>query len=41
MTEQNAILMQNENEFSTEKLKDFKSEKTSIYIKKHIHKLEN
>ena len=33
--------MQDENKFNIEKLKDFKSEKTFIYIKKSIYKLKN
>ena len=41
MTEQNAILMQDENEFGIEKFKGFKFKKTFIYIKKSIYKLKN
>ena len=41
MMKQNAILMQNENEFDTEKLKGFKPEKASIYTEKSIYKLKN
>ena len=39
--EQNAIFIQNENEFNTEKLKNFKSEKISIYIKKSTYELKS
>ena len=39
--EQNAILMQNENEFGTEKLKGFKFKKISIYIRKSIYELKS
>ena len=38
---QNAILMQDENEFDTKKLKGFKSEKTFIYIRKSIYELKS
>ena len=41
IAEQNAILMQDENEFSIEEFKDFKSEKISIYIKKSIYELKS
>ena len=37
----NAIFMQDEDEFGTEKFKNFKSEKTFIYTKKSIHELKN
>ena len=33
--------MQDENEFNTEKFKDFKSKKAFIYIKKSIHELKS
>ena len=39
--EQNAILMQNKNEFGIEKSKGFKSEKTLIYIRKNIYELKS
>ena len=39
--EQNAILMQDENEFGTEKFKKFKFKKTFIYIKKSIYELKS
>ena len=38
---QNAILMQNENAFSTEKFKNFKFEKASIYTEKSIYELKS
>ena len=41
MTEQNAILMQNEDEFSTEEPKGFKPEKAFIYTKKSTHELKS
>ena len=41
MAEQNAILMQDENEFDIEKLKGFKLKKVLIYIEKSIYKLES
>ena len=37
----NAIFMQDENEFGTEKFKGFKSEKAFIYIEKSIYKLKS
>ena len=39
--EQNAILMQDEDEFGIEKFKGFKSKKAFIYIKKNIYELES
>ena len=33
--------MQDENEFDTEKFKNFKSEKTFIYIEKSIYELKS
>ena len=33
--------MQDENEFNTEKLKNFKSEKIFIYIRKSIYELKS
>ena len=33
--------MQDENKFDTEKLKDFKFKKISIYIRKSIYKLKS
>ena len=41
VAEQNAILMQDEDEFGTEKFKGFKSEKVSIYIRKSTYELKN
>ena len=41
MMKQNAILMQNENEFDTEKFKGFKPEKAFIYIEKSTHELKS
>ena len=41
MTEQNIRLMQNEDKFNTEKFKDFKFKKISIYIRKSIYKLKS
>ena len=41
VAEQNAILMQVEDEFDTEKFKDFKSEKTFIYTEKNIYELKS
>ena len=41
MTEQNAIFIQNENEFNTEKSKNFKLKKTSIYTEKNTHELKS
>ena len=41
MMEWNVIFMQDEDEFGIEKLKDFKSEKTFIYIKKSIYELKS
>ena len=41
MMEWNAILIQDEDKFGTEKLKNFKSEKAFIYIRKSIHELKN
>ena len=39
--EWNAIFMQDEDEFGTEKFKGFKSEKVSIYIEKSIYELKS
>ena len=39
--EQNAIFMQNEDEFGTEESKGFKPKKASIYTGKSIYELEN
>ena len=41
MMKQNAIFMQNENEFDTEKFKGFKSEKIFIYTEKSIYELKS
>ena len=41
MAEQNAIFMQDENEFGTEELKGFKSEKAFIYTEKSIYELKS
>ena len=41
MMEWNAIFMQDEDEFDTEKSKGFKPEKISIYIKKSIYELKS
>ena len=38
---QNAIFMQNENEFDTEKFTNFKLKKISIYTKKSIYELKS
>ena len=39
--EQNAIFMQDENEFGTEELKNFKPEKAFIYTEKSTYELKN
>ena len=41
MMEQNAIFMQDKNEFGTEELKSFKPENVSIYIRKSTHELKS
>ena len=41
MIKWNAILIQDENEFDTEKLKDFKPEKAFIYTEKSIYELKS
>ena len=41
MKKQNAIFIQNENKFDTEKLKGFKFKKTFIYTGKNTHELKN
>ena len=41
VTEQNAIFMQDENEFNIKKLKGFKLKKAFIYIRKSIYKLKS
>ena len=41
MMKQNAIFMQNENKFGTEKPKGFKLKKIFIYTEKNTHELKN
>ena len=41
MIKQNAIFMQDENEFDTEKFKKFKFKKAFIYIRKSTHELKS